>query len=553
VSEGRGRTAAERETARRERANRRARQEGRAEPFPDPELVSDPGRDPDPPAGDEPQSGQVSDRGGQQPSPPSRDPAAEPASRPAAAEPDPEPPAHHPEPEPLATDPEPEPPAPDPLAPDPEPEPEPPAPDPEPEPPAPARAAESLMEPRPDAQRPIKSFPSPPDPDFYVPDDQLEMPSGTRRVSRGSRVASGGRVRPPRPPRRSRSHRPRPHRSRRRWIGRIAALIALVLAAAVVWFAIELFQPFGVSPHGHVTVRIPEQTSSSTVARMLAADGVVASRFFFELRATLDGSRRDIRAGTYHLQRGMSYEAVLDQLTTIPKRAKTSELTIAEGHTRQYVAALLHKQHIAGNYLTATRHSKLLEPTHYGAPKSTDTLEGFLFPDTFQLRDPIKMTALVADQLKDFKRRFAKLDLAGARSRHLSGFDVITIASLIEAESASPHDDRLVSSVIENRLRDHMMLQLDSTARYATGNFTKPLTTSQLKSKSPYNTHTHFGLPPGPIDSPGLTALRAAAVPASSSYLYFFSKPCTHQTVFANSYAQFELLLIRDRRLHCPK
>jgi UPF0755 protein len=407
------------------------------------------------------------------------------------------------------------------------------------------------MEPRAEPPRPIKSFPSPPDPDFYVPDDQLETPSGTRRVSRGSRVAAGGRARPRR---RSRSHRPlRPHRSRRRWIGRIVALIALVLAAAVVWFAIELFQPFGVSPHGHVTIRIPERTSSSTVARMLAADRVISSRFFFELRATLDGSRRDIRAGTYRLQLGMSYESVLKKLTAVPKQARTSELTIAEGHTRQYVAALLHKQHIAGNYLTATRRSKVLDPRAYGAPKSIDTLEGFLFPDTFQLRDPIKMGALVSDQLRDFKRRFKKIDLAGPRSRHQSAFDVITIASLIEAESASPHDDRLVSSVIENRLRDHMMLQLDSTARYATGNFTKALTTSQLESKSPYNTHTHYGLPPGPIDSPGLTALRAAAAPASSSYLYFFSKPCSHQTVFANSYAQFQLLLIRDRRLHCSK
>ncbi len=343
------------------------------------------------------------------------------------------------------------------------------------------------------------------------------------------------------------------HGPARRWLGRIVALIALVLAAAIVWFAIELFQPFGVSPHGHVTVRIPERTSSSAVARMLAADGVISSRFFFEVRATLDGDRSDIRAGTYHLQSGMSYESVLAKLTAIPKAARTSDITIAEGHTRQYVAALLHQQHVPGDYLAATRHSKLLDPRRYGAPKATASLEGFLFPDTFQLRDPIKVAALVADQLRDFRRRFAKIGLAGARRRHQSAFAVITIASLIEAESASPHDDRLVSSVIENRLRDHMMLQLDSTARYATGNFTKAITQSQLQSRSPYNTHTHYGLPPGPIDNPGLTALRAAAAPANSSYLYFFSKPCTHQTVFAKSYAQFQLLLVRDRRSHCPK
>jgi UPF0755 protein len=358
-------------------------------------------------------------------------------------------------------------------------------------------------------------------------------------------------MRAPRPARRS--HASRPHRTGRRWTGRILALIALLIAAAIVWFAVELFQPFGVSPHGHVTVRIPERSTSGDVARMLATDGVISSRFFFEARATLNGDRDDIRAGTYHLQRGMSYESVLTKLTAVPKQARTSELTIAEGHTRQYVAKLLKAQHISGDYLAATRHSKLLDPRHYGAPRSTATLEGFLFPDTFSLVDPIKISALVADQLRDFKRRIRAINLAGARRRHQSAFGVLTIASLIEAESASPRDDRLVSSVIENRLRDHMMLQLDSTARYATGNFTKPLTESELQSKSPYNTHTHYGLPPGPINSPGLTALRAAADPASSSYLYFFSKPCTHQTVFAKSYAQFELLLIRDRRLHCPK
>ncbi|HTU28327.1 MAG TPA: endolytic transglycosylase MltG [Solirubrobacteraceae bacterium] len=527
MPEGRGRTAAERETARRERANRRARQEGREEPYPEPSA--EPGAAPGFVAGDpEPMAAESA--------------AADPepmAAESAAADPEPAAADPRPDPTPAASDREP-------AAADPEldPEPDPDDSDPLIEPRA------TAPEPRAEPPRPIKSFPSPPDPEFYVPDDQLEMPSGTRRVSRGSRVGAGGRSRPPR---RSRSHHSRSHRPGMRWLGRFVALIMLALAAAVVWFVIELFQPFGVSPHGHVTVRIPERTSSSTVARMLAADGVISSRFFFELRATLDGSRRDIRAGTYQLQRGMSYEAVLNKLTAIPKKARTSELTIAEGHTRQYVAALLRKQHVAGSYLTATRRSTLLDPRHYGAPKSTDTLEGFLFPDTFQLRDPIKMSALVADQLKDFKRRFAKINLAGARARHQSAFDVITIASLIEAESASPRDDRLVSSVIENRLRDHMMLQLDSTARYATGNFTKALTTKQLESRSPYNTHTHYGLPPGPIDSPGLTALRAAAAPASSHYLYFFSKPCTHQTVFASSYGQFELLLIRDRRLHCPK
>jgi UPF0755 protein len=95
------------------------------------------------------------------------------------------------------------------------------------------------------------------------------------------------------------------------------------------------------------------------------------------------------------------------------------------------------------------------------------------------------------------------------------------------------------------------MLQFDSTTRYATGNFTRPLKVSQLNSSSPYNTHTHFGLPPTPIDSPSMASIQAAAHPARSAYLYFFAKPCSNDTVFSNNYAQFTGLLQRDRRPHC--
>ena len=109
----------------------------------------------------------------------------------------------------------------------------------------------------------------------------------------------------------------------------------------------------------------------------------------------------------------------------------------------------------------------------------------------------------MADQLKAFKQHFAKLNLGYARSHHLTPYDVLIIASLIEAEAATKHDRPLVASVIYNRLADGMALQLDSTTRFATGNYTKPLTVSQLHSRSPYNTRTHTGLPPTPDRQPG--------------------------------------------------
>lgn len=397
--------------------------------------------------------------------------------------------------------------------------------------------------------RPVKTLPSPPDPDFYSeeePDDP-EVASGTRRVSRLSGSAKSKGSSKSRPAKKRR----RPPGKRHSWRGRIASLIALVLAGALVWFLVALFEPLGTSPHGQITVTIAPHSSVSQIGTQLQDDKVIASSFFFGLRATLGGDRSNLRSGTYHLQLGMSYHAVLAALTKVPKAAKTSQLTISEGHTRQYVSQLLRGQQIRGNYLAESRHSPLLDPHSYGAPRRVASLEGFLFPDTFTMVDPVKASALVADQLKDFKRRFATVDLRAAKRMHLSAYDVLTVASLIEAESSTGRARPLVASVIYNRLRDHMMLQFDSTTRYATGNFTRPLRVSQLNSPSPYNTHTHFGLPPTPIDSPSMASIQAAAHPGNSGYRFFFAKPCSNDTVFANNYPQFLGLLQRDRRPHC--
>jgi UPF0755 protein len=374
-----------------------------------------------------------------------------------------------------------------------------------------------------------------------------ESPSGTRRISRMDQRS----IRPHKP--RTVKRRAPQSRRRGRWKGRLGALIVLIVAGAFVWFMVELFQPLGTSPHGDVTVVIPPKSSTKQIGALLQRDGVVAHGFFFELRATLGGERGELRSGTYHLQRDMSYASALSVLSKPPHAAPTTQLTIAEGHTRAYVAALLHKQKIQGNYVAATRHSPLLDPRKYGAPRNTPDLEGFLFPDTFSLVKPVKISALVADQLKDFKARFARVNLSYARSKHLDAYDVLKVASLVEGEDASVKARPLVASVIYNRLADHMMLQMDSTTRYATGNFTKDLTQSQLASRSPYNTRTHFGLPPTPINSPGLASIEAAAHPARTRYLYFFAKPCTSQTVFASSYAEFQHLLAVDRRPHCGK
>ncbi len=374
-----------------------------------------------------------------------------------------------------------------------------------------------------------------------------EVPSGTRRISALHARPAARRGRPPARPRRT----PAAAGQGGPWKGRIASLLALVVAAALIWFLIELFQPFGTSPHGRVTVVVPDHLSAGDVGDLLERQGVISSSFFFGLRADLAGDRSDLRAGTYHLQRDMSYGALLSKLTTAPPAVKTTDLTITEGRTRAYVNTLLRRQRVKGNYLAQTRHSPLIDLTHYGAPKDTPSLEGFLFPDTFTLVDPVRVSALVADQLRDFRRRFAHVNLSYAKHHGMTPYDVLKVASLVEGEAGTPRDERLVASVIYNRLHDGMPLQLDATTRYATGNFTQPLTESQLRSPSPYNTRVHTGLPPTPINSPGLSAIDAAAQPAVTRYLYFFARPCSQHSVFASSYTGFLNLLQSDKRTHC--
>ncbi len=328
-------------------------------------------------------------------------------------------------------------------------------------------------------------------------------------------------------------------------------MLALALGAVLIWFGIQLFEPFKGAPHGRITVTIPPHSTSSQVGKLLAADGVISSGFFFEIRATLAGERGDLRSGIYHLQLGMSYGAVLTALTRVPPAAKVTQLTITEGRTRQSVAALLRGQHVKGNYLAATRSSPILNLSRYGILRRPASLEGFLFPDTFTLVDPVKVSTLVADQLTDFKRRFAAVNLGYASRKRLTAYDVLKVASLIEAEAATAGDRPRIASVIYNRLADGMMLQFDSTTRYATGNYNRPLTVSELHSRSPWNTHTHFGLPPTPIDSPGLASIQAAAHPAQTNYLFFFAKPCGRGTVFASNYSQFLNLGHKYAARHC--
>jgi peptidoglycan lytic transglycosylase G len=212
-----------------------------------------------------------------------------------------------------------------------------------------------------------------------------------------------------------------------------------------------------------------------------------------------------------------------------PFEPKTVTVTIPEGYNRAQAAAVAKEDGLRGSYLKASRGH-----------------EGFLFPDTFELERHAPAPDLVRLQLEDFKRRIAGVNMRYARSKNLTARDVVTIASMIEREAGVASQRKLVAAVIYNRLRAGIPLGIDATTRFATGNFDRPLTGSELASESPYNTRVHAGLPPGPIDSPGLASIEAAAHPARVGYLYYVTEPGTcGRLAFATTAAEFEAAAAR--------
>jgi uncharacterized YceG family protein len=423
--------------------------------------------------------------------------------------------------------------------------------------PSPLQSPPAQSSPPPAAPPPSNAGPPPADPpgdeDLLSPYDtgELELPApadeesavGTRRV--GWREARGAKQtaspKPPRrPPREPRRHRFGAPHSR---TGRVAALLALVLAAAVIWFVVELFQPFHGSGNGDVTVKIPAHASTSQIGDQLDRQGVISCTFpscsfLFRLRVSLSGKK--LLPGTYHLKQDMSYGDVIKVLSTPPPPVPTTGVTITPGKTRQEINQLLHSQGVKGSYVAASRHSHVLNPRSYGAPAGTNSLEGFLFPDTYQLRVPVNVDTLVNDQLARFKKAWAGVNLGYARSHGMSPYQVLIVASMVEKEAETQKDRPLIASVIYNRLRQDMLLQIDATVRYAVNNYTSPITESQLHAPSPFNTYVHKGLPPTPIANPGLDAIQAAAHPANTNYLFFVVKPCGNgEHAFASTYSQF--------------
>jgi UPF0755 protein len=304
-------------------------------------------------------------------------------------------------------------------------------------------------------------------------------------------------------------------------------ILVLVLSAgaAGAWGWYSITKPYQGFATGGVFVTVPHGASSRGVARLLESNGVVRSAIAFEIYARRH-PRRSLEAGEYlfdHAETGRDvfWKLAKGEVYQIP-------FTVREGETLYDIAHDLETGHFlsADDFVKAASDPMLVRDIDPHAL----TLEGFLFPATYQMpRHPIAVE-LTAAMVKKFKEQWARLSppmTGDDKTRLPSGYpisSIVTLASLVERETPKRDERPLVAGVFENRLRKDMMLQCDPTVIYVMqqeGRYNGTLTGSDLHVHSPYNTYEHTGLPPGPIGNPGEASLRAALHPAETDYLYF--------------------------------
>jgi UPF0755 protein len=319
----------------------------------------------------------------------------------------------------------------------------------------------------------------------------------------------------------------------------IVLLLVIVVGAVVVGGGATYLFHAG-PPGDKVTVTIPAGSSLTKVAQILADQKVVPNALAFIVRARLDGHGSQFKAGTYALQVNEPNERLTATLIAGAK-ARTVRITVPEGYTLAQTAALLRSKlpgFPAAKYLDLTQRHPV--PVDVAGFKSGDALQGLLFPATYEVLPTVTPSQFIDLQTAAFKANLAKANMTRAAKANLTPYDVVIIASLIEREARASGDRAKIAAVIWNRLKIGMRLQIDATVLYALGTHKNALTYDDLKVASPYNTYLHYGLPPTPIDNPGLASLTAAADPVHADYLYYVGRSDgTGPLHFSHTYAQF--------------
>ena len=306
-------------------------------------------------------------------------------------------------------------------------------------------------------------------------------------------------------------------------MSRWSVVLALILCSTLTLYGVRvLILPVqgsdGDAVHKIITVK--QGANFGEVARQIAQAGFITNHTTFVMLGKLMGIEEQIHPGRYDLNSRMAPSAILDILAeghTMPYW-----VTIPEGYSMFQIGDVLEEVGIttAELFVKAAQDKDVIR--EFGI--EAETLEGFLFPDTYRFHHGTSPRDIIKVMVKQFQQLYTPEVQIQARERGLSTLEMLTLASIIEKETGASEERKLISAVFHNRLKRGMLLQSDPTVIYALPAFDGNLRKPDLRYASPYNTYRVRGLPPGPIANPGWDSIMAALDPASVPYLYFVSK-----------------------------
>ena len=299
-----------------------------------------------------------------------------------------------------------------------------------------------------------------------------------------------------------------------------AEITAIVtLSCLLIFYGVLLLWPQG-NPYDFVKVTIPKGASLNEVGITLKNNNIIHNKQSFQLAVKILGYEKDIPAGRFRIEKASTNYAIIDQL--VNGKQLTKKVTIREGWTISMIAKELdEKLGIKTHFFEDATHNKNLLSKWGIQAKS---FEGYLFPNTYQFNENELPSDIINVMVQEYKRNLSDEMLVQMNQIKMSEQEVLTLASIIEGEAIYDKERAIISGVYHNRLKKGMRLQADPTIQYILEDGPRRLLNRDLKIVSPYNTYLNKGLPPGPINNPGIESIKAALFPTESDYLYFVAR-----------------------------
>ncbi len=302
---------------------------------------------------------------------------------------------------------------------------------------------------------------------------------------------------------------------------KIILIILIVIFILVIFFFQWFFSP--IDSTEIIKFEIESGQTAKEIATNLEKEGIIKNEFIFYFYIFWQKEQANLKAGTYYLSPSMTVPEIINLFIL----GQAERITIPEGLRTEDIAELLDKP----NFIEISHQDFSNEFSFLKEIPDNISLEGYLFPDTYDILPGMSCEEIIRMMLRNFENKTKNI-ITGK-----SLFEIITMASLIEKEVRSLEDKKIVSGILWKRIENNMPLQVDASIVYIISKRTTRISIAETRIESPYNTYLNLGLPIGPISNPGLDSIKAAINPQESDYWFYLSKP-TGETVFSRNFEE---------------